>query len=497
MKRILFLSMIGLLLNVCAMELPAKRGSKRPAPEFEESEEDVELVASAPEKNERKTREQERAELEMVLEKLKATELSDLPVELQQHIVSFILDAQGPTRQARLYNAAENIRNYMQSNKAYYGWLSNPFMTNFIILQLASKYTSNNDVTVVVQALGTDQASRWLGQKVNQAMSVNPQQQETFTDDNAAIFVYTVSSHIAQAVKSNSPDLYFLLTKYIAGANKAWLINKQSVMGLPLVMYASLYPDHIILNDILQTAGLNINNPDVDGRTILHAAVESGTLHLVQQLLARPDIQIDARTAQGETPLMTAIAKHNLDIVNALLSKGAAVNIFNHEGISPLIKAVIIEDPDIITRLLQVPTLDINLQSDELTGTALHFAAVTNPKILQLLLNAQTNPPIQVDARDVGGVTPLGHAVYYVYPREMIDMLVRAGADVDAQDNLGYTPLMQAAVLENSEPLQILIGHHASVNIRDNAGHTALWHARSKNNNEQNINILLQAGATE
>ena len=55
------------------------------------------------------------------------------------------------------------------------------------------------------------------------------------------------------------------------------------------------------------------------------AAVESGDFQVVSKIL-RSDVDIDARNADGLTPLMIAVEVGHVEIVRELLSKGADVN---------------------------------------------------------------------------------------------------------------------------------------------------------------------------
>lgn len=59
-----------------------------------------------------------------------------------------------------------------------------------------------------------------------------------------------------------------------------------------------------------------------------------------------------------------------------------------------------------------------------------------------------------------------------------IELLVAAGAEVDARDAEGRTALMYAALMEQSEAAQALLAAGADVNARSTEGQTALGIAR-------------------
>lgn len=54
------------------------------------------------------------------------------------------------------------------------------------------------------------------------------------------------------------------------------------------------------------------------------------------------------------------------------------------------------------------------------------------------------------------------------------EKLISAGANVDAQDNYGRTPLMEAIIHNNPSMVSLLISKGANVRIKDNFGHTAI-----------------------
>lgn len=72
--------------------------------------------------------------------------------------------------------------------------------------------------------------------------------------------------------------------------------------------------------------------------------------------------------------------------------------------------------------------------------------------------------------------------------------LLQAGEDVNQIDIYGYTPLIEAAIANNSEMAQLLLEHHAQVDKPDLTGGTAL-HWAVENNNLDLCHLLLKRGA--
>ena len=76
------------------------------------------------------------------------------------------------------------------------------------------------------------------------------------------------------------------------------------------------------------------------------------------------------------------------------------------------------------------------------------------------------------------------------------ERLLADGAEVNAWDESGWTPLHEAAGFnENPEVLQGLVRAGAEVKARDKDGGTALHEAAADNQNPEVIEVLLQAGA--
>ena len=85
--------------------------------------------------------------------------------------------------------------------------------------------------------------------------------------------------------------------------------------------------------------------------------------------------------------------------------------------------------------------------------------------------------------------------------------LVDAGAEVDLRDSLSFTPLMQAAAVDNVEVLEVLLAAGAEVNAKDDVGGTALARLvmlgsgssegkESVLRHKKAANLLIDAGAT-
>jgi ankyrin repeat protein len=85
----------------------------------------------------------------------------------------------------------------------------------------------------------------------------------------------------------------------------------------------------------------------------------------------------------------------------------------------------------------------------------LHYAAANDHKeIAELLIEKGAD----LNAKDVGDGTPLFSAVYYGH-KEIVELLLANGADVNAKGNYGKTPLDEAIKWKHPETADLLRKH--------------------------------------
>src|SRR5262245_6233318 len=107
----------------------------------------------------------------------------------------------------------------------------------------------------------------------------------------------------------------------------------------------------------------------------------------------------------------------------------------------------------VMVRTLLKQAADVNAaQGDGMT--ALHWAAMKNdPDLAQTLLYASAN--VKATTR-IGGYTPLILAAQQGFA-EVMEPLIKAGADVNAKTANGTTPLMFAAASGNTNAVSVLL----------------------------------------
>ncbi len=87
--------------------------------------------------------------------------LQQLPADVKEIILSFLVSAPGNTNEARLQAAAQNIRNFMILNKNFNKYLNDEDTNGHIIIELAKRYT-DNDIEHTADALHTRAGMNWV-----------------------------------------------------------------------------------------------------------------------------------------------------------------------------------------------------------------------------------------------------------------------------------------------------------------------------------------------
>jgi ankyrin repeat protein len=173
----------------------------------------------------------------------------------------------------------------------------------------------------------------------------------------------------------------------------------------------------------------------------------------VQVALARGEA-IEQRNARGETALAIAAKNGDVEIVRLLLARGAAVNSRNADDETPLLEALGPRGDHNAVELLLAAGGDVNVKNRFGITPLMEAASWGDVSAVRELLGRGADVrAVDTDARNV--LLHIGRAGSAV-DREMIQLLLAAGADVNAKAKDGTTPLRWAQRLECRE-CEILI----------------------------------------
>jgi ankyrin repeat protein len=190
-------------------------------------------------------------------------------------------------------------------------------------------------------------------------------------------------------------------------------------------------------------------NHNCHNETALHAAAERGWKGIATKLHQK-GAEIDATNDRGETPLVRAVMKKQVGMIEWLISEGADVN--------------------------------AKCTGSACNVTPLHIASTNlDLKVVDILLKS-TN--INISAPGHWGRTPLHEALLQAESdssdrNNIVTNLLTEGANPNAQDVNGTTPLMLAAKLGKTIFRKVVAAGQGSVDftLRDTRGNTVYTYA--------------------
>ena len=290
---------------------------------------------------------------------------------------------------------------------------------------------------------------------------------------------------------------------------------------------------------------------DADGNSVLHVAVMHGATNVARVLL-KAGCDVDKRNALGETALLVAARRGDLPSVQLLLDYGADKRIEDANGRTPFFVAMRASHSRVAAALLPgdspvaedeteahlfgrteaesnnarsftetnrtelarrrdeqhlrdaaeagdlvsvkgvlelAPEIDLDAMDDQ-GHTALYGATFFGrTQVVEYLLKQGAD----ADVSDMDGKTPLHVAASRGYSRIM-RALVQYTNDIDAQDLLGATATFSAAESGSAEVLRILMENSADPNIANSNEETPLW-AATANGHESSARVLLEGSS--
>ncbi|GLT55205.1 hypothetical protein SLA2020_283480 [Shorea laevis] len=198
---------------------------------------------------------------------------------------------------------------------------------------------------------------------------------------------------------------------------------------------------------LLEELKLDVDTKDEDGETpLIHAARQghTGTAKYLLECGANPAIPSDL----GATALHHSAGLGEIELLRILLSKGVDVDSQSDAG-TPLIWAAGHGQEDAVKVLLEHHA-SLNAETDDNITALLSSVAAGSLACLELLI--QAGAKVNISA---GGATPL-HIAAYNGSLEIINCLLKAGADPNVTDEDGAKPIQVAAARGNRRAVEIL-----------------------------------------
>ena len=242
----------------------------------------------------------------------------------------------------------------------------------------------------------------------------------------------------------------------------------------------------------LVEGGADVRATDDEGNTCLILAAYNGHTDTVQVLIDA-GAEIETKAGEGDerySPLDVAIFSGALTTVMKLVEGGADVRATDDEGYTCLMSAADDGHTDIVRYLVGLLEVEVN-DRDNKNCTALHYAAEgKHADVVQVLIDAGAD----IEAKNDEGHSPL-HLASCSGELATVSKLIEAGADVRATDDKGNTCLIFATISGHTNIVRYLVGlSEVGVNDRGSKNCTALHFAVDEKHADV-VQVLIDAGA--
>ena len=278
---------------------------------------------------------------------------------------------------------------------------------------------------------------------------------------------YTVSSPLLEAAAKGHKEIVELLI-----ANKAD-INITDLTGVNPLMKAAR-EGHIEIVRLLVANGADINaSSPQGGTTALFFALQklyNPNNTKTANFLITKGANVNARNFRGATPLHMGL--DSIEITNSLIEKGANVNAKDNDGSAPL-----------HTSLIKLKISTGMSKYRDAIETILHKLKIsTGTSKYRDTIETLAAGGYEVNVEALASTTPR-------HTKSLVNLLISHGANVNAKDKLGRTPLHLTS--DNVDLAELLIEKGANMNARDRNDQTPLDY-NSRHSNTKNIQDFLR-----
>ena len=286
-------------------------------------------------------------------------------------------------------------------------------------------------------------------------------------DANVSLGSITEDNALHRAIRNNNIDDVKVLLLNGSDPN-----TPNDEINTPLgqaILFVDEEVKQIELVELLISKGADIHMKGMEGRTVLHMAVEKGKVKTAAFLL-NEGINPNSQDDYNNSPLHDAIwfiddEDKQKEILDLLISSGADIHLRGHGG-----------------------------------KTALHVAATkARSKIVLYLLDKGISPNSQDDRI----YSPLHSAIWFVddedKQQEIINLLISKGADIHLRGHRGRSALHMAVSKARIKTARFLLDEGISPNCQDDRNnsplHDAIWFIESEDQQIEIVDYLISKEA--
>ena len=237
-------------------------------------------------------------------------------------------------------------------------------------------------------------------------------------------------------------------------------VNARNSQNITALMLASKKGNIDAMN-VLLSAGADRTIEDADGDTWIHYANYGNCSKEDIQLIIDRGADVNERNKKNCTALMLASRKGNIDAMNVLLRAGADRTIEDADGDTWIHNAIYGNCSKEVLQSIIDQGADVNATNNK-NSTALMLASEKgNIDAMNVLLSAGADRTIE----DADGDTWIHYALYGNCSKEVIQLIIDQGADVNAKNKKNCTALMLASRKGNIDAMNVLLSAGANMAI--------------------------------
>ena len=269
-------------------------------------------------------------------------------------------------------------------------------------------------------------------------------------------------------------------------------INVATEFGT-LLCHAAYGGHEGIVNELLSRPDVDVNLAGLHGATPLYMAAQEGHAEVVELLLHKPDINVNLFTVVGLTPLHIAAQGGFVEVVRLLLgASGINVNpATTADRMTPLANAAHYGHEEVVELLLAAPGINLDMQKDD-GATALFMAIQENfPGIVEQLVRRGADANLAL----FEGTTPLYKAAFDGHIEVVRNLLQAPGIQTGPVTGSKFVPLVAAAQQGHKNIARLLLMNGADPNVKGDTGMTSL-HVACLHGHTPVVALLLQFGAS-
>lgn len=241
-----------------------------------------------------------------------------------------------------------------------------------------------------------------------------------------------------------------------------------------------------IIRELITLDPLLKETAENDGSGWLHLAAGNGKLQALATLI-ECGANIRAANKYGDTAIHTAVQQGQLEVVKYLARTHKLYNCKDKTGDEPIHMAVIARQLPIIAYLVQeypsvvhardhtgAQPLHLAVGDDGETARKMRPKAIQSPQFREQVMKLLIDAKADLNAQDSHGGTPLHYAAQKGH-KDAVKLLISRGVSVERTNVLGETPLEEAIMASQLEPVIILqSARHLNVNVLGQSGFNAL-----------------------